>query len=133
MAIKIILGEIVVTVLLVYAPQTRLTVAKKELFYKSLQNLVQTIDDSEKLLICGDFNGHFGRAALGYEGIHGGHGFGKCNIDGERILEFAVANNLVVGNSNIVKKDNHLMTYQSGGCSSQVDYILLQCNKLNLV
>ena len=32
-----------------------------------------------------------------------------------------------------MKKDNHLITYQSGGCSSQVDYILLQCKKFHLV
>ena len=30
---------------------------------------------------------------LGYEGIHGGYGFGKHNIDGERIMELAVSNN----------------------------------------
>ena len=66
---------------------------------------------------------------LGYEGIHGGYGFGKRNIDGERIMEFAIAKNLVVGNSKFVKKDINLV----GGCSGQVDYILLQCNKFNLV
>ena len=38
-----------------------------------------------------------------------------------------------MGNSKFVKKDNQLITYQSGGCSSQVDYILLQCNKFHLV
>ena len=85
------------------------------------------------LLICGNFNGHSGRAALGYEDIHGGYDFGKCNLDGKGILEFAVANKLVVGNSKFVKKDDHLITYQSGGCSSQVDCILLQCNKFHLV
>ena len=50
---------------------------------------------------------HIRKAALGYEGIHGGFRFGKRNIDGERILEFAVAKNLVKGNSEFVKKDNH--------------------------
>ena len=38
-----------------------------------------------------------------------------------------------MGNSKFVKNENHLITYQSGGSSSQVDYILLQCNKLHLV
>ena len=130
---KIIVGEVAVTVLSVYAPQSGLTIAEEELFYESLQNLVQIIDDSETLLICGDFNGRIGKAAWRYEGIHGGYGFSKRNIDGERILEFAVANNLVVRNPKFVKKDNHLSTYQSGGCSSQVDYILLQCNKFHLL
>ena len=65
---------------------------------------------------------------LGYEGIHGGYGFGKHNIDGERIMEFAVGNNLVKRNSKFVNKDN-----LAGGCSSQLYYILLQCNKCHLV
>ena len=60
---KIIVGEVAVTVLSVYAPQSGLTIAEEELFYESLQNLVQIIDDSETLLICGDFNGRIGKAA----------------------------------------------------------------------
>ena len=98
--------------------------------YKTLSKLLLI---RKTLLICGDFNGLIGKAALGYEGIHDRYGFGKQNINGERILEFAVSNNLVVGNSKFVKKDNHLITYQSGGYSSQIDYILLQCNKFHLV
>ena len=74
------------------------------------------------LLIYGDFNGHIGKAALGYESVHDRYGFDKHNVDGERTLEFAVANNLVVENLKLLKKDDHLFTmYQSGGCSGQVD------------
>ena len=92
-----------------------------------------SIAENETLLTCCDFNGHIGKAALGYEGIHDGYGFGKRNIDGERILEFAVENNLVAGNLKFMKTDNHLISYQSGGCSSQVDYNLLQRNRFHLV
>ena len=96
--IKVTVGEVAVTALLVYAPQTGLTIGEKELFYNNLQNLVQTIDESDMFLICGNWNSHFGKAALGYKGIHSGYVFGKRNIDGERILEFADASSLVVGN-----------------------------------
>ena len=44
----------------------------------------------------------------------------------ERILEFTVANNLMLilySYSYLTKKDNHLITYQSGSISSQIDYI----------
>ena len=34
--------------------------------------------------------------------------------------------NLVVGNTHFHKKDNHLITYHSGGNSSQIDYILVR-------
>ena len=65
--------------------------------------------------------------------VHHGHGFGKHNTEGERVMEFAIANDLVVVNSYFVKKDNHLITYQSGGCSSQVDYILFKKRDFKLV
>ena len=51
-------------------------------------------DDSEKLLICGDFNGHVGIGVEGFKGVH--DGFGKRNMEGDMILEFADALNFVV-------------------------------------
>ena len=62
-----------------------------------MQNLVATVHDSEMLLICGDLIGHNGKESLSYEGIHGRYGFENWNVDGERILEFVVANNLFLG------------------------------------
>ena len=34
------------------------------------------------LLIGGDFNGHVGEHFAGFEGIHGGNGYGVINQDG---------------------------------------------------
>ena len=48
------------------------------------------------LVPCGDWNGHVGREAAGYEGVHGGSGYGERNADGDRVLEFAVANDFVM-------------------------------------
>ena len=64
------------------------------------------------------------KVANGYESVHGGHGYGLRYTEGERILKFAVAHDLVVGNTYFHKKDNHLITYHSGGNSSQIDYIV---------
>ena len=50
--------------------------------------------------------------------------FGKRNTEGERILEFAFANELVVGNTWFKKKPEHLVTYQSGNAATQIDFIL---------
>ena len=105
------INEVVITALPIYALLSGYTNADKESFYDSLQNLTVIIDNSEMLLICGDFKRHTGKESLGYEGINGGYGFGNCNVDGERILEFAVANNLVVGNLKFPKKDDHLIKY----------------------
>ena len=55
------------------------------------------------------------------------------NKEGDHILGFVVAHNLVVGNSYFTKKDNHLITYQSGGISSQTDYILVRRSDFKLM
>ena len=90
---------------------------------------------SEKwvLIRCGDLNRHIGKLAKGYEGVHGGNGYGLRNKEGEHIPEFAVAHNLVVGNSYFTKKDNHQITYQLRGVSSLTDYILVRRSDFKLV
>ena len=40
------------------------------------------------MLGLGDFNGHVGRCAEGFEGIHGGYGIGKRNAEGRLLLDF---------------------------------------------
>ena len=51
------------------------------------------------------------KLATGYEGVDGGCDYGLRNNEGEPILGFAVASDLVVGNSYFTKKDNHLRWY----------------------
>ena len=65
-----------------------------------------------------------GATAHGFEEVHGGYGYGDRNVEGERILEFAVANDLLVGNTQFTKRESHLVTYSSGGHKTQIDYIL---------
>ena len=44
-------------------------------------------------------NGHVGSSNVGYDGTHGGFGYGSRNSDGSRILEFADGLNLVICNT----------------------------------
>ena len=77
------------------------------------------------VIIGGDLNGHVGREANGYDGVHGGCGYGIRNVEGERILMMGSALDLVVCNTRFKKRDNRLITYSSGGCVTQIDYILV--------
>ena len=43
---------------------------------------------SEVVLGLGDFNVHVGRRIDGFEGVHGGYGIGKRNVEGRRLLKF---------------------------------------------
>ena len=132
MLIKLLVGEAVLMVLSVYAPQTGLEESTKDAFYDSLQTVISELPDKEIVIPCRDWNGHVGREAPGYEGVHGGSGYGERNADGDRVLEFAVANDFVIGNTFFVKRDSHLITYQSGNAKTQIDFILLRKRNLKM-
>ena len=128
MLIKLLLGEAVLTVLSVYAPQTGLEESTKDAFYNSLQTVISELPDKEIVIPCGDWNGHIGREVAGYEGVHGGSGYGERNADGDRVLEFAVANDFVIWEYFLCqKRSSHLITYQSGN-----DFILLRKRNLKM-
>ena len=71
-------------------------------------------------------NGHDGRDADGYGGVHGGMGFGTIIVEGERILEFGDAVGMVVCNTFFKKEDSKLIIYQSGDNRSMIDYLLVR-------
>jgi len=48
------------------------------------------------------------------------------NADGERILEFCDAMELIVTNTCFNRQKNKLATYISGGTASAIDYLLLR-------
>ena len=53
-----------------------------------------------------------------------GYGRSEPDVEGERILEYALAFNLLLGNTCFKKRDSHLITYKSGNAAKQIDYIL---------
>jgi hypothetical protein len=70
---------------------------------------------------------------MGFEEAHGDRGFGTLNPEGERVLEFAMANNLVVRNICYIKRPSHLLTYCSENHKTQIDYILYRKSFSNVV
>ena len=87
-------------------------------------SITARVSSLEQLIISGDWNGHIRSHSTAFEDVHGGQALGKRNHEDERLLEFAVANELAVGNSWFKKKFEHLVTYQSGDCKTQIDYML---------
>ena len=73
-----------------------------------------------------DMNGHVGVAADGYEGVHGGFGYGERNREGARLLEFADGAGLVLANTLFDGEIEERRTYESGGSRTLVDYVLLR-------
>ena len=124
--VKLIVGQRVVTLLSVYAPQSGLSDVDKDLFFDQLRAVTARIPRSEFLIPCGDWNGHVGRAGTEYREVHGGMGCGRSepDVEGERILEYALAFDLLLGNTCFKKHDSHLITYNSGNAATQIDFIL---------
>ena len=71
-------------------------------------------------------NGHVGRDADGYGGVHGGMEFGTRNAEGGRILEFGDVVGMVVCNTFFKKEDSKLITYQSGNNRSMINYLMVR-------
>ena len=64
----------------------------------------------------------------GFEGVHGGNGFGDHNTEGEAIYEFVTCFDLVVANTFFMKEMQTLVTYKSGEVRTVVDYLLARKN-----
>ena len=133
MSIRILVDKSVIIIFSVYAPQTGLSVIAKDSFYSALRTNISTVSHDEYLFVCGDFNGHVGKAPEGFSGVHGGRGFGSGNADGTRILDLCTTANLAVTNTYFMKPDSHLVTYRSGNSCTQVDYILTRRSDLKQV
>jgi len=80
---------------------------------------------NEMVVFARDMNGHIGSSNVGYDGTHGGFGYGSRNTDGSRILEFADGLNLVICNTLFTKQEAKLVTYVAGPVKSTVDYIMV--------
>ena len=128
--VKLIVGQRVVTLLSVYAPQSGLSDVDKDLFFDQLRAVTARIPRSELLIPCGDWNGHVGRAGTEYREVHGGMGYGRSepDVEGERILEYALAFDLLLGNTCFKKRDSHLITYKSGNAATQIVHPVPQSN-----
>ena len=71
MAIVLTLGREVMRVICSYGPQSGRPDAEKVRFYDEMGS------SSEIIVSLGDFNGHVGKYAEGFEGVHGGNSVGK--------------------------------------------------------
>ncbi|KAK6746049.1 hypothetical protein RB195_012270 [Necator americanus] len=126
MAVKVDTGEVELRVVSAYAPQMGCSEEEKACFWEDLEQYVQSLESEEVLLIGGDFNGHVGSRKDGFESCHGGYGYGARNDDGLRILEYAVASDLIIANTQYRKRKSHLITYTSGGRETQIDFWMLR-------
>ena len=85
-------------------------------------------NSGEVALVLGDFNGHVGRRIDNFEGVHGGYGIGKRNVDGRRLLNFCDEKELFVANIGFEKKEERKITYSMSQNETEIDFALVGKN-----
>jgi len=113
-----VLGDCLLNVFTVYAPQSGKPDEEKETFWNEVFHLVSCIPQNEMVVFAGDMNGHMRSSNVIHDGIHGGFGYGSRNADGSWILEFADGLNLVICNTLFTKQEAKLVTYVAGPVKS---------------
>jgi hypothetical protein len=110
-SVKLVVRDSALNVISAYAPQVGLSEGTKRQFLEDFDSMVSTVPISEKLLIGGDLKGHVGAANVGFERVHGGFRYGSRNQEGEDVLNFALAYDLLIVNTLFRNRESHLVTF----------------------
>ncbi|KAK3573265.1 hypothetical protein QTP86_019235 [Hemibagrus guttatus] len=130
MSLKLEIEGVMLNVVSGYAPQVGCELEEKERFWSELDEVRESIPTGERVVIGADFNGHVGEGNTGDEEVMGKFGVKERNLEGQMVVDFAKRMDMGVVNTYFQKREEHRVTYKSGGRRTQVDYIL--CRKGNL-
>nr|VZI21112.1 unnamed protein product [Spirometra erinaceieuropaei] len=116
-----------ISIVAVYAPTSAAEQRDKEAFYSQLQALVERLPRRDLLIVAGDWDGRTGPGDPTTSHLLGRFGLGSRGENGERLLNFADRNRLLVTNTCFQHRKKHLLTWYSndGRTASQTDYILV--------
>jgi hypothetical protein len=121
-----VIAKVTVSVISGYAPQQGRMEEEKDQFYDDVSEKIGQAASDEFVMLLGDLNGHVGANAEGYEGVHGGFGYGVRNEEGCRVLELGDAHSVVVGNTLFKRAPARLITYRPVENMSMIDYVMVK-------
>ena len=125
-------GKTSLQIIQVYAPTCDHDSEIVELFYEELEKAIDKKACSHHIVM-GDFNAKIGvRNTNDKINCTGPFGTGNRNERGERLLDFAEENNLIVTNSLFFKAANRYWTWEAPGgvTENQIDFILSSDRKI---
>ena len=125
MAMVLIFNKELIRVISAYGPQSGRAIDEKVKFYDEMAYEWSICNKNELVFGLGDFNGHIGKNIDGFEGVHGGNGFGERNSEGRMLLEFCDEKELCIANTWYKKPDKRKITFRSGKNESEIDFILV--------
>ncbi|KAK3542201.1 hypothetical protein QTP86_018486, partial [Hemibagrus guttatus] len=130
MSLKLEIEGVMLNVVSGYTPQVGCELEEKERFWSELDEVMESIPTGERVVIGADFNGHVGEGNRGDEEVMGKFGVKERNLEGQMVVDFAKRMDMAVVNTYFQKREEHRVTYKSGGRRTQVNYIL--CRRGNL-
>ena len=130
MTMKLQVKGSILNIVSAYAPQVNNSMEEKNDFWEDLDGLIGSVTKEERIVLAADLNGHVGQENIGDEDIIERYGAGTRNREGSMVVDFAKKMDLAIVNTYFKKKDEHRVTYKSGGKSTQVDYVM--CRRRNL-
>ncbi|KAK3557179.1 hypothetical protein QTP70_024693 [Hemibagrus guttatus] len=80
---------------------------------------MESIPTGERVVIGADFNGHVGEGNRGDEEVMGKFGVKERNLEGQMVVDFAKRMDMAVVNTYFQKREEHRVTYKSGGRRTQ--------------
>ncbi|KAK3523644.1 hypothetical protein QTP70_005831 [Hemibagrus guttatus] len=120
MSLKLEIEEVMLNVVSGYAPQVGCELEEKERFWSELDEVMESIPTGERVVIGADFNGHVGEGNRGDEEVMGKFGVKERNLEGQMVVDFAKRMDMAVVNTYFQKREEHSVTYKSGGRRTQV-------------
>ena len=125
MAIVLTLGREVMQMICAYELQSKRPHAEKFHFYHEGGSKRDFRSSSEIIVSLGDFNGHVGKCAEGFEGVYKWNGIGETNAEEKRLVEFCDDKDLCMTSTWFNMKNKTKITYSAGGCETEIDFVLV--------
>lgn len=115
------------TIIQCYAPTNEAEIEDKDDWYEELQQTISKVPQHDMLLVMGDMNAKVGAGNDNCDRAIGKHGCGVRNNNGQRLVDFCLENNCVVGGTIFPHKSIHKLTWRSpdGITTNQIDHILI--------
>ncbi|KAK3506329.1 hypothetical protein QTP70_005304 [Hemibagrus guttatus] len=92
---------------------------EKEIFWSELDEVMESIPTGERVVIGADFNGHVDEGNTGDEEVMGKFGVKERNLEGQMVVDFAKRMHMAVVNTYLQKREEHRVTYKSGGVAEK--------------
>ncbi|KAK3530206.1 hypothetical protein QTP86_018062 [Hemibagrus guttatus] len=92
---------------------------EKERFWSELDEVMESIPTGERVVIGADFNRHVGEGNRGDEEVMGKFVVKERNLEGQMVVDFAKRMDMAVVNTYFQKREEHRVTYKSGGRRTQ--------------